>query len=97
MAGIVEKRNIEGVVIEKTEGDRPLPRPRGKRKDKNKFVFWTWETWLWSGFVFGYGLLAGVTHSCENGQERSGFIKGGKFSDWLRKYSFLKKELCFMK
>ena len=70
MTGIVEKRNIQRAVIGKTEGERPLPRPTSKRKDKNKFVFWTWEFWLWSGFVFGHGLLAGVTRSFEKSQER---------------------------
>jgi hypothetical protein len=85
VAGIVEKRSIQRAMIGKTEGERPLPRPRGKREDKTKLIFWTWKTWLWSGFVFGDRKLAGVKRSCENDQERSGFIKCRKFCDWLRK------------
>jgi hypothetical protein len=78
-------------MIGKTEGERPLPRPRGKREDKNTFIFWTGETWLWSGFVCGYGQLARVTCPWKNVRERAGFIQCEKFSDWLRTCSFVKK------
>jgi hypothetical protein len=78
-------------MIGKTEGEGPLPRPRGKREDKNKFMFLTWETWLWSGFVFGYGLLARVMCLCENVRECAGFKKCEKFRDWLRKCYFVKR------
>lgn len=88
MAGMVENRNIQRAMSGKTEGERPLPRSRGKREDKNKFIFW--ETWLWSGFVFGFGQPARMTCSCENVRERAGFIQCGKFRDWLRKCSFVK-------
>jgi hypothetical protein len=45
---------------------------------------------LWSGFI---RLRMGpVTDSCEHGDGPLGFIKGGKFLDWLSDYQLLKKD-----
>jgi hypothetical protein len=49
---------------------------------------WTWTRYLNRIHLLRTGIVTGL---CENGNEPTGFTKGGEFFDELNKYQFLKK------
>ena len=88
VAGMQEKRDVQGVVVRKPEKQRPLWRCRWKHNIKMDVK----EMGGWCG-LDGSGTGQGqVVGCCEHVHEPSGFTKCWEFLDQLRNCWLLKKD-----